>query len=330
MIHAKNIHKHFGQVRAVRGVSFEVSQGEVLGILGPNGAGKTTTIRMITGSIPPTHGSVSIDGLDTINDTVRARARLGYLPEGAPFYPEMRVTEYLDYRAKLFGLSRAKRRSRLSYAVDRCALSEMARRRIGTLSKGYRQRVGLAAALIHDPPILILDEPTSGLDPAQIAETRSLIRDLSGDHTMLLVSHILPEVEKTCDRVLIFARGQIRADGPPATLVRDMLGGNRVIVEMKDTRSDGKPSRTIFDALPGLENATHVDAGDGFIASRLVFMQADAPDIREAVARAASEAGVLVRELRYELATLEELYIRLTSDPIDKPENSKPAEGGDS
>jgi len=298
----------------VRGVSFEVTQGEVLGILGPNGAGKTTTIRMITGSIPPTHGSVTIDGLDTISDTVRARAKLGYLPEGAPFYPEMRVTQYLEYRSKLYGLSRSARRTRLGYAIDRCALSEMAQRRIGTLSKGYRQRVGLAAALIHDPPILILDEPTSGLDPAQIAETRTLIGDLSGDHTMLLVSHILPEVEKTCDRVLIFARGQIRADGKPETLVRDMLGGGRVRVEMEAELSNGRASKTILDAIPGLERATHNELGDGFIESRLEFKDSEKSDGREAVARAAHKAGALVRELRYEHATLEELYIRLTSD----------------
>jgi len=313
MIQAKNVHKHFGSVHAVRGVSFEIERGQVLGILGPNGAGKSTTIRMITGALPPSRGTISIDGLDTINHSLETRTKLGYLPEAAPFYPEMPVHRYLDYRARLFGLSRKRRRERLEVAIERCALEEMRRRPIGTLSKGYRQRVGLAAALIHDPPILILDEPTSGLDPAQIAETRTLIRDLAGDHTMLLVSHILPEVEKTCDRVLIFSNGTIRADGNPRTLVRDALGSNRIIAEVAAKASDGTPAVEIARALPGIKHVEHKPAKGDRLTLEIDFDESSEIDAREIFALAAQKAGLFVVELRPRTATLEELYIRLTS-----------------
>jgi len=314
MIHASNVHKRFGPVHAVRGVSFRVETGQVLGILGPNGAGKTTTVRMITGSFPPTSRAVTVDGLDTVDDSLASRRRLGYLPENAPLYPEMRVTQYLDYRARLYSIRRRERRERLEHVIERCALSEMRHRRIGTLSKGYTQRVGLAAALIHDPPVLVLDEPTSGLDPAQIAETRALIRDLAGDHTMILVSHILPEVEKTCDRILIFAGGRIRADGRPETLIRDVLGHTSVVAETRESADDGTPAPDALARLQGVRAMTARDLPDGCTAFEITFDESVPEDPRERVARCARESGLFVRELRYRAATLEDLYIRLTTE----------------
>jgi ABC-2 type transport system ATP-binding protein len=242
---------------------------------------------------------------------------LGYLPESAPLYREMRVEEYLAYRAGLFGLRGAERRRRVGESAERCSLGAVRRRRIGTLSKGFRQRVGLAAVLVHDPKVLILDEPTSGLDPAQIAEMRGLIRELSGERTMLIVSHILPEVERSCDRVIVFAGGRVLADGAPGVgvsggLIGSMLSGGRIVVEC---RGEGGAWRAT--GVEGIEVAARERLEDGWERLELRWTGAGtAREARERVARACAGDGVLVRELRSESGTLEELYMKLITGGV--------------
>lgn len=322
MIELEDVHKTFGPIHAVRGVSLSVPRGQIVGILGPNGAGKSTTIRMITALIPPSQGSIHIDNLDTLAHSRAVRQRLGYLPESNPLYPEMRVGDYLRFRARLFSLTRRSRRDSIARALERCWLTDVRSRRIGHLSKGYRQRVGLAAALLHDPQVLILDEPTSGLDPSQIAETRALIRDLAGDRTMLLVSHILPEVEKTCDRIIVFARGRVRADGPPADLLRSV--SRTYIIEARG--ETGAPLAP--DPLRAVRAVTGVAAeplDDGWTRLRIESDTTD--DLREPLARAGAEQRWLVRELRPETASLEAFYLRLIeqADAEDAAQAGSPA-----
>ncbi len=213
MILVENLTKYYGEYPAVRGVSFEVPKGQVVGFLGPNGAGKSTTMRMLAGYLTPTSGKASIGGKDVFYDPIAARQRIGYMPENCPLYPEMRVGEYLKFRAGLKGLGWGTRRKRIDYVLSKCWLTDVRRQLIGTLSKGYRQRVGLADALLADPPVLILDEPTAGLDPTQIRETRKLIRELGNEHTMLLSTHILSEVEMACDSVIIIYQGAVVENG---------------------------------------------------------------------------------------------------------------------
>ena len=230
MIEATNLSKRYGDIAAVDGVSFSIERGEVVGFLGPNGAGKTTTMRMLTGFLPPTNGSARICGHDIFEDPLAARRAVGYLPEMPPLYPEMTVASYVDYVARIKDVARVERRAKVERALERCGLADVSRRVIGTLSKGFRQRVGLAQAIVHEPPVLILDEPTVGLDPIQIGEIRQLIADLaSGDgatqHTVILSTHILPEVEAICRRVVMINEGRKTVDAPLADLVR---GGHRL------------------------------------------------------------------------------------------------------
>ncbi len=218
MIRVEQLTKYYGEYPAVRDVSFQVSKGQVVGFLGPNGAGKSTTMRILAGFLTATGGKASIAGFDVFTDPIEVRRRIGYMPESCPLYPELRVEEYLKFRAGLKGLGWSARRKRIDYVVERCWLTDVRRQLVGTLSKGFRQRVGLADALLADPPVLILDEPTAGLDPAQIRETRKLIRELGNQHTMLLSTHILSEVEMTCDSVIIIYQGQVAADGSLADI----------------------------------------------------------------------------------------------------------------
>lgn len=213
MIVVDNLTKYYGEYPAVRGVSFEVPKGRVVGFLGPNGAGKSTTMRVLAGYLTATSGRASIAGFDVFSDPIRARRQIGYMPENCPLYPEMRVVEYLRFRAGLKGLGRFSRGRRIDYVLEKCWLKDVRRQLIGTLSKGYRQRVGLADALLADPPVLILDEPTAGLDPTQIRETRKLIRELGREHTMLLSTHILSEVEMACDTVIVIYQGRVVEHG---------------------------------------------------------------------------------------------------------------------
>jgi ABC-2 type transport system ATP-binding protein len=220
MIRVEHLTKYYGEYPAVRDVSFQVSKGQVVGFLGPNGAGKSTTMRILAGFLTATGGKASIAGFDVFSHPIEVRRRIGYMPESCPLYPELRVEEYLKFRAGLKGLGWSARRKRIDYVVERCWLADVRRQLVGTLSKGYRQRVGLADALLADPPVLILDEPTAGLDPTQIRETRKLIRELGSQHTMLLSTHILSEVEMTCDSVIIIHQGQVAADGSLADIRR--------------------------------------------------------------------------------------------------------------
>ena len=302
MIEVSDISKSYGRVEAVRGVSFTASPGEALGILGPNGAGKTTTIRMITGWLPPTSGRVTIDGQDSVDDSLAVRRKLGYLPETTPLYPEMRVAAYLDYRGRLFGMARAQRRAAIDRRIDQCALREVRTRRIGELSKGYRQRVGLASALLHDPPILILDEPTSGLDPSQIAESRNLIRQLAETKTVLLSSHILPEVERTCDRVLIIAQGRVRAQGR----LDELASSRRHSLEI---RADIEPALQAVRAIAGVERVTAAGCGPGWVRLDIEASESGG-DLREALGGVMHDQGWPVRELTIERTGLEALFAR--------------------
>jgi len=225
MIKVEHLTKYYGEYPAVRDVSFTVERGQIVGFLGPNGAGKSTTMRMITGYITATSGRATIDGYDVFTQPIESRRRIGYLPENCPLYLEMRVIEYLRFRAGLKGLNSREQRNRLAYVIDRCWLGDVQRQLIGTLSKGFRQRVGLADALLADPPVLILDEPTAGLDPTQIRETRGLIQELAQQHTMLLSTHILPEVEMTCTSLILINQGEVAAMGTPEG-IRRQFGGS--------------------------------------------------------------------------------------------------------
>ncbi len=310
MIETDGLWKVYGDFAAVRGVSVAVPKGQIVGFLGPNGAGKTTTIRMLTGYLAPSAGAARVAGFDCVDQSHEVRKRIGYLPESAPLYREMRVRDYLDYRGRLFGMARPERQKSIGRTLDRCWLKEVSGKRIGKLSKGYRQRVGLAAAMLHDPEVLILDEPTSGLDPTQIVETRKLMRSLAGDRTLLLSSHILPEVERTCDRIIVIARGRIRADGSPEELTRTVARGRPLTIEAK---LDGDNS------IERLTGAVHSCAGvgmaagermlDGWVRLRVEPAE-DAGDLREPVAAALRSASALVREIRAEGVTLEEVFSR--------------------
>ena len=304
MIEAKVICKRFGKVRAVQDVSFSLIPGQVAGLLGPNGAGKSTTIRMITGFLCPDQGSVSIGGHDTIRDPLAARRLIGYLPESAPVYPEMRAIDYIHYRARLTGLGRRDARATARKAADRCRIGTMLTRRISTLSKGYKQRVGLAAALVHNPPVLILDEPTNGLDPTQIRDARSLIRELATDRTMLVSSHILPEIERTCDRVIVIVGGKLCADGSPDALSR--TGSAELIVEYRANAGDVLPET--LRRVAGIEVVSHQAAEDGWTRVSAAITHASA---RDEVARLVRAQNIEVRELSMHWPTLEDVFVQL-------------------
>lgn len=341
MVEAEALHKWFGKVHAVRGVGFRLDQGEVVGLLGHNGAGKSTTIRMLTGCTHPDQGSVAIAGLDVTEQRVRAARLVGYLPESTPLYHEMRAGEYVSFRARVCGVPARERTSCVARVMEQCWLSDVRERRIGALSKGYKQRVGLAASLVHDPKVLVLDEPTSGLDPAQVRETRDLIKGLSQQRTVLISSHVLPEVEQLCTRVIIMAGGSIRADGSIASLLR--AGSRTFIVEAKD--ADEATTRVLLDrwrAIPGLEQVRGDALLEGYAPStrapgwrswRLDFAPFDAKiaqqpaplvDPREAIAHAAMASGVVVRELRSEGRSLERVFL----DVLEQSEREEREDAG--
>ena len=308
MITTHRLTKKFGRFLAVDSVDLDIPRGQVVGFLGPNGAGKTTTIRMICGYLQPSAGVVHVDGNDMACSPRRGQQQIGYLPESAPLYTEMRVREYLAFRARLFGVPRRARREAIGRAVERCSLVEVARRPIGQLSKGFRQRVGLAATLLHRPPILILDEPTSGLDPAQIREVRGLIRELAGDHTIVLCSHNLAEVELTCDRIIIFSGGRIRAAGSIDELRENAADEGHYIVEC-----DADTARTALMAVPGVGRVESTGR-DGSWQRFTITADNGTQDLREEIARAIARTGGSVRELHREAPTLERLFMRIVDD----------------
>jgi ABC-2 type transport system ATP-binding protein len=314
MIEAQELTRKYGDFTAVAGVSFAVPEGEIVGILGPNGAGKTTIIRMITGFLPPTSGRVTLNGKDLFGDSVAPRREIGYLPESVALYPEMRVEEYLDYRGRLEGMERAAIRTRLGETLERCLLTEVRRQVIGTLSKGYRQRVGLAAAILHDPKMLVLDEPTVGLDPKQIVAIRELIRELGQKHTLLLSTHILPEVELLCSRVLIIDRGRIVAEGSPQNL-RERFQGKAVVAVEFEGEAAGAA-----DSLAQIDGVETVNA-DEEVAGKFALECAPAADPRAAIFRLAVDRGWTLVGLAAERASLEDVFVRLTTrDEADSKE----------
>jgi ABC-2 type transport system ATP-binding protein len=311
MIEVQGLIKRFGDKTAVAGVSFSARRGEVLGVLGPNGAGKTTTLRMLCGYLPPTAGVARIDGIDVWRDSLAARRRLGYLPESVPLYPEMRVREYLEFRSAIKGVPRRQRSSAIERAVALCSLADRVDQTVGTLSKGYRQRVGLADALLGAPPLLVLDEPTVGLDPNQVIQTRSLIQQLRGEHTILLSSHILSEVEQVCDRVVIFRQGLVIAEDTPAGLQSRAQLSPTVTIELPVAAS--ARIATLIEGLAELIETIPTD--DGWL--RLTLKAGSDP--REALFARASDSGIVLRELTRRSHSLEEVFHQLTAARSDAP-----------
>jgi len=318
MIEVQNLRKSYPTQTAVAEVSFSVKEGEIVGFLGPNGAGKTTTMRVLTGFLPPTSGTARIAGYDVLTHSKQARASLGYLPESAALYPEMRVREFLAYRARLEGVAGADLRRRVDEAVGHCLLEEVADRKIDNLSKGYRQRTALAGALVHRPPVLILDEPTVGLDPTQIIKIREMIRALGRERAVLLSTHILPEVDAVCDRVLIIDRGRIVAEGTPQDL-RTRLAGRPVV---RAAFKGSVPVRETLAALPGvLSVQVEGDAEE----TRAKIECDPSSDPREAIFHAAVERGFVLRELFFDVASLEDVFVRLTRHEEASAEAPGPA-----
>ena len=315
MIQVRNLTKRYGSLIAVDDITFDVDRGGVVGFLGPNGAGKTTTLRILSCYQPATGGSADIAGFDVFKDSMEVRRRVGYLPESTPLYPEMRVREYLHFRGKLRGLTYPQRVDAIKRVTERCWLSEFVDRPIGQLSKGMRQRVGLADAIMHDPEVLILDEPTIGLDPAQIRETRNLIKELGERHTVLLSSHILPEVEQTCSRAIIIASGKIVASGSPQDLRNRFSAQARVVAEMRGPQLEVESSAR---SLPGVQKV-EASANNGWV--RLAVDAAPDRDIREDLFRLTTSKGWTLRELRREGATLEDFFVQVTTEQAqrDKP-----------
>ncbi len=309
MIKVKHLTRRFGRKLAVDDLSFEVARGEVLGFLGPNGAGKTTTMRIITGFLSPTGGEVEVDGLNVLTHSQEIRRRIGYLPENVPLYPEMRVDEYLGYRSKLKGLSGRRCKARLEQVKAQCGLETEGRRLIGNLSKGYRQRVGLADALIAEPEVLILDEPTIGLDPNQIRQVRALIKDLAEKHTIVLSTHILHEVEMTCRRVLIINNGKVVASDSPSNLRQMMRAGAPVIA---DIRGPQEMVSAKLGTVPSVKQVRALRPGEWTKYQLAVEAGADIrADLSEMVVR----NGWGLRELTTGRPTLEDVFVQLTCEP---------------
>jgi ABC-2 type transport system ATP-binding protein len=307
MIEVSNLTKRYTGRTAVNDISFTVARGEIVGLLGPNGAGKSTTMRVLSGFMPATSGTVRVAGFDVFHDAEEARRRIGYMPENNPLYPEMRVGEYLKFRARLKGLGWRKSRERVATVMEQCSLQDVNRRIIGQLSKGYKQRVGLADALVHEPELIILDEPTIGLDPHQIRSVRALIKSLAGKHTVLISTHILPEVEMMCGRVLIMFGGRVLASDTPENLQQRMAGGGQVIAEIA---APEKLLRAAWDDLPDVEQF-NVSATDGKFF-RCALTARDGCDLRPAVFALAQKNNWELRELTRSRHSLEDIYVQVT------------------
>lgn len=307
MIEVRNLTKSFARHQAVRGIDFNVERGEIVGFLGPNGAGKTTTLRMLTGYLPPTSGSATIAGYDIFRQSLEARRCIGYMPENVPLYDDMRVREYLKFRANLKGLSGGDARKRVNEVIEICGLEGVRRKMIKVLSKGYRQRVGLADALVHEPELLILDEPTNGLDPNQIRQIRDLIKKLSEKHTILLSTHILHEVEMTCGRVIIIDGGQIKAQDTPQNLVAGMRAAGRVHAEIQGD------NEVISPALQRLDHVKRVTAERSSEDwTHYEILVDSGTDARERIHELVSQYGWPLRSLYRKDATLEDVFVELT------------------
>jgi len=309
MIDVRGLTKQYGPITAIRDVSFSVAPGEIVGFLGPNGAGKSTTMRILACFMPASGGTARVAGYDVFSQSMDVRRRIGYLPENVPLYPDMRVGAYLDFVAEVKGLSRGARRKRVAEVMDRCIIADVEQRLIAKLSKGYRQRVGLAQAIISDPAVLILDEPTIGLDPKQIAEIRALIKGLAGEHTVILSTHILPEVSMVCSGVVIINKGTIVAQGPIDSLVDQFFPTSRVHVQLAG------PVAAVRTALRGIAGvvAVHDEAAADDAAPGFVVESARDRDVRAEVFQLAAQQKWSLLELRRVGMTLEEVFIRVVA-----------------
>jgi ABC-2 type transport system ATP-binding protein len=323
VIEVENLTKKYGERTAVNAINFSVRKGEVIGFLGPNGAGKSTTLRMLTGYLKPTAGSIRVGGIDAVRDPIGARRSIGYLPESVPLYREMRVEEYLRYRARLKGVRRSQVAARVDAALQLANVGDVRFRIIGQLSKGYRSRVGLADAIVADPPLLILDEPTAGLDPNQIRQVRDLIRAIAGDKTVMLSTHILPEVESTCGRVLIINRGTLVGEGAPGELRMAEQGGQLLVVESRGPR---EALEAALRAVPGVRNVR--DTMQLEAAEPVLFrlrLEVDNADVAEAVSASLAAAGLALRELHREQSTLEDVFATLTTRDLAAHDDAEAA-----
>jgi ABC-2 type transport system ATP-binding protein len=311
MIKVENLTKRYAGHTAIKDLSFEVGKGEIMGFLGPNGAGKTTTMRILASFMPPTSGRASVAGFDVFEQSLQARAHLGYMPENVPLYNDMRVTEYLNYRAALKGVPHRRIDERVGDVKELCGLKEVEKKLIAVLSKGYRQRVGLADALVAEPDLLILDEPTIGLDPNQIRQVRELIKNIGKQHTILLSTHILPEVEMTCSRVIIIHKGRIEACDTPENLLGQIRQAGGVVVEAKVGSDSGADE---LKKISGVRDVTTDAEGDWKIFSLRVE---SGVDVREEIFELAKVRRWSVRELSQRRATLEDVFVEIThSDPV--------------
>jgi ABC-2 type transport system ATP-binding protein len=308
MIEVDNLTKKYGRATAVDGVSFRVERGEILGFLGPNGAGKTTTMRILACYLPPTEGTARVAGHDVFAQPMEVKKRVGYLPESPPLYPDMSVQDYLDFCARIKGVPAKERKGRVSDAIEKVRVGDVRRKLIAKLSKGYRQRVGLAQAILHNPDVLILDEPTAGLDPKQIIETRELIRSLAGSHTVVLSTHILPEVSMTCGRVVIINNGRVVAEDTPENLTRRLRGAGTIRVE---ARGDAAAILDALRAVPGVLAAHPRGGHDGGV---IVDVEAEAGrDVRPDLASAVVANGHALLGLQQMGMSLEEIFLHLTT-----------------
>jgi gliding motility-associated transport system ATP-binding protein len=325
MIAVTELTKRYARNTAVDHISFEVQKGQIVGFLGPNGAGKTTTMRMLTCFLPPTSGSAKVAGFDVLENPLEVKRRIGYLPEAPPLYLEMRTSEYLHFVGKIKGLSGSQLNTRVDYVLDRCAVRDVKDKVLGKLSKGYRQRVGLAQAIIHNPDVLILDEPTAGLDPKQINETRDLIKGLAGDHTIILSTHILPEVEQTCQQVIIINKGKLVATDSVNNLQNRARGAGSVLVEVGGRNGDLSAAavQRRLEQVPGVSRVTFKESRQ----SRAVFEVEGQQDraIRGDLARAIVESGWDLNELRTAAVSLEEIFLQLTGSDAAEAAPSEPA-----
>ena len=307
MIRAEKLTKYYGDLAAVRDVTFHVPEGEIVGFLGPNGAGKSTVMKILSCFMPATSGKATVAGHDVFWDSLAARRSLGYMPESVPLYKDMRVSEYLRYRGKIKGIYGRDLNRRLAHTLERCWLRDVDRQLIGTLSKGYRQRVGLADAMIHDPKVLILDEPTIGLDPTQIRSVRDLIRELKEKHTILLSTHILPEVEMTCDRVIIIHQGRVVTSSTLSELGRQMAGKAVLLAQITGDAAQVSPA---VKSLSGV-SAVEVTGSNGALHLRIEHDPKQDPTSE--LIQLATAKGWPIREVRHQRQTLEEIFVQITA-----------------
>ncbi len=313
MIKVEGLTKRYARTVAVDNISFEVEKGQIVGFLGPNGAGKTTTMRVLTCFLPPSEGKATVAGFDVVENPMEVKKRIGYLPETPPLYPEMEVVEYLNFVGKLKGIGSAELGRRVDEVMQRCAVADVRNKLIGKLSKGYRQRVGLAQAIIHNPDVLILDEPTSGLDPKQIIEIRELLRSLAGDHTIILSTHILSEVEHSCERVIIIAEGKLVAIDSVANLTNRLRGSEAVALELE--AADGRPNpsevQQRLEQVSGVSRVVMKDSRNGRLAFEVESLQGK--HIRSDLARTVVNSGWNLNELRSVGLSLEDIFLQLTA-----------------